>query len=222
MNRLQIRELAEILSDTDGHEFPIDAHKDQIVSDEAKTLYAQALNIPTFPGKRVVTDIATTGAAAYPLVVLNFHRITNVYISSSTVQRQVLCRADETDRERTAQAPWLASSTWDVEVDPLVGLSLKLYPPIQAGMTLSVEYLVGHPGLSSDSSELYLPDPCGKLVAVRSAIKFIEKSDRDQRKTASLQQEAYALASEAFIALGSLGGAVPTSNYMTRDNDGYA
>lgn len=222
MNRLQIRQQAELLSDTETHDFPTTAQKDSYVSEEARALYAEAVNIPTFPAKRTVVDITATGARSYPLVVTGLLRVLQVRIAESVGgSSTILRRASDAERALTTPVPPSPGVYWDVEIDPLVGPTLWLYPPPTNG-AVAVEVVTGHPGLASDTSELYLPDPCARLVATRAAARFIEKADKDPRMTAYLQGEISRLTSESFIMLGAMGGGTPMPDYVDYESNGYA
>lgn len=227
MNRLAIRQLAEVLSDTDGHDFPTTAQKDSLVSEEARRLYAEALNLPTFPAKRTRVTLAVTGAGSYPLAVAALSRVLQVqWTGHSGLAPTILAKASDSHRNRVLstvphQLFQANATTWDIEMDPLTGANLLLFPPLTSG-TIYVDVLAGHPGLASDSTEYHMPDPCGRLVAVRAAMRFVEKADKDPRVVASLAQEQAKLEAEAFLACGALGGGVTMADYAEYTNDGYA
>lgn len=222
MNRLQIRQLAEVLSDTDGHgDIPTIAQRDSLVSEEARRLYAEAVNLASFPARRVTTEVPVTGAASYTIAVSYFLRLAQVRWAPSGVPT-ILARASAADHHKTTNyGHSYEAPTWELELDPLTGYTLRLFPPPTSG-TLYVDTISGHPGLALDTTELYLPDPCARLVAVRAAMRFIEKQDKDPRMTSFLRQEEAMLVPEAVVALGSLGGAAPSPDYHEHLTGGYA
>lgn len=222
MNRLQIRQQAELLSDTETHDFPTVAQKDALVSEEAKALYAEAVNLPTFPAKRTVATITANGARSYPLAVTGLLRVLQVRLAESVGSSStILRRASDAERALTTPISPSPGIYWDIEIDPVVGPTLWLFPPPTNG-SITVEVVTGHPGLASDSAELYLPDPCARLVATRAAARFIEKGDKDPRMTAYLQGEIARLTSESFLMLGSMGGGTPTPDFVEYESGGYA
>ncbi len=212
MNRLQIRELAEKLSDTDGHDYPSVAFKDAIVLEESRRLYAEAVNLPTYPAKRSTVTVVANGSASYVLPS-GIHRVTRVQYTQTSGSCP-LRRASDSDRADTDYAGLVRypEPTWDIEQDPTSGLTFRLYPASTTGVSVVVEYLPSYAGLTSDSAEFYMPDPCASLVATRAAIRFIEKSDKDPAKVSFLRRDEQVLVEEVSVSLGALGGSLPLDN----------
>jgi hypothetical protein len=183
MNRADIRTLAEVRSDTDSSDFPTLTQKNFIVDDEARKLWAEMVN-NNLPTKRVVVNIAATGAASYPLSVPRLLRIVAVRDARHIAggNRGTVRRANNLDRNKqnfySARDIELSELHYDVEMDPATGWTISLYPPNTAG-AFEVECLQGHPGFANDTAEWFAPDPSAACIALASAARFLQKEDQD-------------------------------------------
>lgn len=223
--RLQLLDRAAIRADMDSSGFPTAAQRITTLNEQVRSLWAWMVNA-NYPAKRTTVSIdATSGGGPYPLTgVADLLRVVAVRdnrFPSTSVQGWVR-RANDLERSVVSEGPSLpmfrtvAEVKYDIEVDAVTGPELRLVPPTTIG-NFKVECITGHPGLTSDISVWYGPDPSDEVLVLLTAAAWREKEDPAGAR--HLRAEAADRKSELWQVVQALAAPLRVMDFITAEEE---
>jgi len=189
--RLDIRNGARIFADQDGEDFPSDVAYNMYIDQACKEVFVDLVmsGWPVDSTSVTVNGTAGTGIQtySYPSPGDTVFGVTRVYTRSGQGFRD-LRRVNPGHISMLRQGGTTgdgASEYYELRINPTTGPVIEFFPRV--ANTYFIDYIVGHPGLPTDSSVWFGPMLTDELVMLKAAMKGAGKEQMDLVKSLQMQ-----------------------------------
>lgn len=191
--RLEIRELARLLSDQDSSDFPTNDQYNILLKFAARRVWLDVVRAG-FPADFSSLNITSNGATKYSTSIPLSGGLVSIkgVFSSLSGQRFELKRIQEADRAYllSTTSSFGISEYYSASYNNTTGLNIELFPP-SSGVTYSVDFVLSFGDFVDDTTEF--PGPLGsdELVAIRAAINAMAKEGDGRRAEVAVKEQDY-------------------------------
>lgn len=172
VTREQIRTRARIAADQDKSQFPTDAQYNLIIDDCGRQIYGDLVQAG-WPAIRTKESVTLTGADSYSFgATVDVLTTTLVMLMSGTSPVAELKPFDESRTVNMLTSAGAYPQWYRVSVDPdpsTGGNKLEVFPPLASGYSVTLHYVKGWPGFTSDTQSWRGPTGSDALIVLMAA-----------------------------------------------------